>query len=193
MNKKEKTKKIIMGVSTLALLGTTILGGGALAKYISKISGVGSIDVAKWNVNMDEIELSNTHYTAQTLSENVIAPGTEGSFDVVIDAGGTETGVDYTVDISNIENKPTNLYFEVDGAKCTSIDGVIEALSGHIDANEENKKVEKTVNWKWDYETGSSSSEIETNDEMDTDEGKLANSMEFDVTVKAVQSRPVAQ
>lgn len=193
MIKKQNAKKIIMGASMLALLGVSIAGGGALAKYISKIDGEGSMKVAKWNVQMDEIELSNKHYTAQTLTENTIAPGTQGSFDVVIDAGGTETGVDYTVDISNIENKPTNFYFEVDGNKCTTVDGVIKALTGHIDANATNKKVEKTVNWKWDYETGSNSSEIEANDVIDTNDGKIANSMEFDVTVKAVQSRPVEQ
>ena len=35
MNKKEKTKKIIMGASMLALIGVSIAGGGALAKYIA--------------------------------------------------------------------------------------------------------------------------------------------------------------
>ena len=192
MEQKQKNrKKIILVASMLAVLGISTIGGVALAKYVTKITEEGSMKVAKWNVSIDEIELSNTHYTAETLTKDRIAPGTKGTFDVAINGEGTETGIDYTVKIKNIQNKPTNLYFKVDGVKCETVEGVIAACSGHIDQEDTNEVVTKTVEWVWDYETGTTESEKDTNDEIDTEEGKLAQTMSFDVEVKAVQTRPV--
>ena len=192
MEQKQKNrKKVILVASMLAVLGVSTIGGVAFAKYVTKIEGEGSMKVAKWNPSINEIELSNTHYTAETLTEDRIAPGTKGSFDVVINGGGTETGIDYTVKIKNIQNKPTNLYFKVDGVKCETVEGAIAACTGHIDQKDTNQVVTKTVEWVWDYETGTTEEEKDTNDEIDTEEGKLAQTMSFDVEVKAVQSRPV--
>ena len=189
MNTKTR-KKVAVVISLLAVLGVTI-GGSAFAKYVTKIEADGSYKVAKWDVSVDEIELSNTHYTAQTLTNERIAPGTRGSFDVVINTSGTETGIDYSVKIKNIENMPTNLYFKVDGQKCEKVEDIINICSDHINQEDTNEIVTKTIEWIWDYETGNTEEEINANDEIDTMEGELAQTMSFDVEVRAVQTRPV--
>ena len=72
------------------------LGGGAYAKYMSKVSGNGIAEVANWSFKVNEsseqiqsISLKSTANNSKLL-DNKIAPGTEGNFQVKLDATGSE-------------------------------------------------------------------------------------------------------
>ena len=92
----------------------------------------------------------------------------DGSFDVNINAQGTETGVDYTVKLDEINNKPENLYFMVGDTECRTIAQLETALAGHFDADDTEKSVTKTVRWIWDYETKNNGKTDEENNLQDT-------------------------
>ena len=190
--KKENLKKAIKKSSIVLLLGTLVFGGGVFAKYVASNNGNGSMQVAKWNVEFGEIELSNTNYTAATLAEGKIAPGTSGSFNVSMDATGTQTAIDYTVTFNNVTNVPKNMYFVVDNTEYATLAEVGQALSGHFNANDSSKSLNKTVQWKWDYETTTSKDGLRTtlvaNDAQDTIDGEAALTMSFNVVVTATQS-----
>lgn len=188
MNKK--TKKIILGVSALVLIGASIAGAGVFAKYVASTRAGYAMNVAKWDTTVHDAILSNTTYTAGTLTNGKLAPGTEGSLLIDFDIGNNETGVDYFIKLANVQNKPTNLYFVVDGIEYRTLDEITTVLSGHVNAGEGNRTINKVVQWKWDYETGDTDEEIAANDTIDTNEGKLAQSMTFDVIVSATQTRP---
>lgn len=205
MEKNSNLKRNIIGGVTLAVLGISIIGGAVYSKYITKISGSGTLPVAKWSflVNgkdgsngetLGALDLGEKTYTAETLTSGKIAPGTEGSFDVVIDATGTDTGVDYVVAVKDVTNMPKNMYFVVDGKEYATLDEVATAISGHIDANATSKKITKTVAWKWDYETTTSKDGQRTtladNDAQDTTDGKSANDFTFTIDVTGTQTAP---
>ena len=190
-----KKKKIILGLCILALIICAFVGGNVLAKYQSQVRGQGLADVAKWafNVNGNEsaiqtIEIKNT-YDEKTLTNGKIAPGTQGSFNIIVDATGSEVGIDYLVSFQNEKNKPTNLKFKYENEEFNSLASLADKLTGTIDANEETKERTLTVEWFWDYETGTES-EIAENDIIDTQDGINDLDYSFDVVVTGTQVIP---
>lgn len=204
--RKLNVKKSVLTATVVALMGAAVVGGAAYSKYISNINGNGRLPVAKWSFlvngkdavkgeSLGTINLGEKTYTAQTIAEGKIAPGTQGSFDVVIDATGTEVGLDYKVVAKNVQNMPANMYFVVDGTEYKSLDEVAAAISGHFDANAASKEVTKTINWKWDYETTTSKDGARTtladNDTQDTKDGQAAKDFTFTLDITATQAKPV--
>ncbi|MBR3162663.1 MAG: hypothetical protein IKF17_01000 [Clostridia bacterium] len=188
-------KKIAIGLCVLAVIVLAFIGGNVLAKYQSQVKGQGIADVAKWvfNVNGNSSAIQtiaiNKSYDQSTLTNGKIAPGTQGTFDIIIDATGSEVGVDYTVAFLNEKNKPTNLKFKYENEEFSSLQDLQENLTGTIDANEDNKKKTLTISWLWNYETGDAN-QISTNDKIDTDDGTKDLDYTFDVVVTGTQVTP---
>ena len=63
-------------------------------------------------------------------------------------------------------------------------------LSGTIHANDEDKTRNLTIDWKWDYETGATESEIDNNDRIDTQNAKDIANYTFNVIVSGTQVVP---
>lgn len=188
------TKKTIAGVA-LTVLGVSAIIGGTNAKYISRVTGNGNAQVAKWDFkvngqtsSMQTINLLDT-YKEETLVNGRIAPGTEGSFDLVIDAGQSEVGINYSVDLSDNNNKPDNLKFKLGNIWVDDINQLESTLSGIINANDSNRTRTLTVDWKWDYETGDET-EINENDQVDTADGIEASNYAINVVVTGTQVQP---
>ena len=185
-----KKKKIIIGLCALVIVIGAIIGGHVLAKYQTQVNGSGAADVAKWvfKVNgsrptMQTIAL-NKNYNPDTLTNGRIAPGTEGAFDITINAIGSEVGIDYFVEFSNEQNKPQNLKFRYEGEEFATLEELASKLTGTIDANAEYKIKNLSIEWFWDYESG--------DDEADTQIGKDDLNYTFDVIVTGTQVTPQA-
>ena len=118
-----------LGVVALVLtLVSMTLMGGTLAKYTTEVTGTGTATVAKWSFKASDAENSSTFSVSlkdTTLNSKVaddkIAPGTDGSFNIVIDATGSETALDYKIAFSELTNKPDNLKFYSDAAFTSEI------------------------------------------------------------------------
>ena len=127
---KRKSQASRLGVLALALtLVTTCLTGGTMAKYVTEVTGNATAAVAAWSfkVNNEETTMTNidlgstanrTAYVTDDIKEGVIAPGTSGSFDIVIDGSGSEVGVDYKLNIAAADGTtlPSDLTFTTDNA-----------------------------------------------------------------------------
>lgn len=191
-----KKRKIILVSSILVLLLISFFIGQAYAKYFTKLKGEGVAEVASWdfkvNGQKEQVEKINLNSTMnnESLIGNKIAPGTEGSFNIVIDATGTDVGINYNIDFSEESNKPTNLKFTYDEKEYNSIEELTDNLSGVINANDENKERTLNIKWKWDYETGETPEEIASNDEIDTKEAATLADYTFNVTVSGTQVQP---
>ena len=164
--------------------------------YETQIQKTAVADVATWNVKVNgeeqkvqKIELVPTTNN-ETLEDNKIAPGTEGSFNIVVDATGTDIVIDYNVRFVNESNKPRNLKFIFNNQEYNSVAELEKHLSGIIDAKDENKVKTMTVYWQWKYETGNNESEIAYNDEIDTQDIQNIANYTFDVIVVAKQENP---
>ena len=134
----------------------------------------------------------SNRYFYRFLVNNKIAPGTSGSFDIKVDATGSEVGINYNITFTEEENKPQNLKFEYNDIEYNSIKDLEDDLSGTINANDEDKTRTLNVKWKWDYETGSNPEEILSNDLVDTEDAKRIQNYTFDVVVTGTQVEPQA-
>lgn len=116
--------------------------------------------------------------------------GTQGNFDIVIDASGSQVGIAYQVKFQNETKKPTNLHFECNGEKVSSMKDLEKILIGEIAANETEKVKTYTIYWQWNYETGSTKEEIQENNKTDTREAKEIENYAFDIVINATQVEP---
>ena len=196
-SKQSRTTKIVV-IALFVAIVTAIIIAGTFAKYTTKVEGQGTATVAHWSFSADgygateqtRVNLRDTSIKTETLQSDRIAPGTEGSFDIVLDPRGSEVGVDYVITLSNVTNKPTNLHFYSDSAYTDNIEeGSVHTISGNIPLSEVGSQKTVTVYWKWAYET----TEIATNDPIDTTDGEkdlAGRTMTFDISVLATQADP---
>lgn len=184
-------KKILIGVTVVGIIAGVFIGT-TFSKYTNKITGDGETQVAKWSFKVNNeteefatIKLADT-YDKSTLLNGKIAPGTKGSFDIIIDATDSEVGVKYEVDFQNETNKPTNLKFKYNDESLEKIEDLEEYFTDIIDADDTNKVRTMTVNWEWLYETDDATE----NDKIDTEEGLEALDYSFDIIVTGTQVEP---
>lgn len=185
--KNNKSRAIIIALLIL-LIVLAVAGIWAFSKYTSSLSGTGAATVAKWSFKSGE---STTTVTGVTLSDGTlnskvangkIAPGTDGNVSVNLDASGSEVAINYTVTISNITNKPTNLKFYSDSAFENELTGSTSyTLTGTIALADVANAVDLPIYWKWDYETASGDA---------TDTSDSGKAMSFDISITGVQADP---
>ena len=189
-----KNKKSLLVLVLLLLVGITSgYVASTYAKYTSKIeNNNGTATVAKWAFSTDNavqtltINLANTP-DASTLVAGKIAPGTSGSFNIALSNATTETGVDWTISLKNVTNKPTNLKFYKDSAHTTEITPGTGTITGQL-AAQDSTGLSVPIYWAWAYETDA----IATNDPIDTTDGEAANSLTIGVDITGVQTQPSA-
>ncbi len=155
-------------------------------------------EVATWNfqVNGQKEEVQTIPLVStcnnETLVNDKIAPGTDGSFNIIVDATGSEVGINYHITFTKESTKPTNLKFIYDNQEYSSISELGNILSGTINAKDEDKKRTLTIYWQWPYETGNSESEIANNDKIDTQNAQDIATYTFNVIVSGTQVVPQA-
>lgn len=192
----KKNKKIIAVVAILVIAILAFIGGQAYAKYITEVRGEGVAEVATWsfkvNGSKEKIQQINLASTCnnETLINNKIAPGTSGSFNIIVDATGSEVGIDYQIAIKDEANKPQNLKFIYNGVEYSSVQELEEQLSGTINANDEQKQKTINIGWKWIYETGANDEQIAENDLIDTQDALAMQNYTFTVSVTGTQVEP---
>ena len=193
MNKK---KKILLVICVLLAITISFIGGKTFSKYVSEVKGTGTAEIANWvfKVNGKEDVVQNVNllstYNNETLIDNKVAPGTSGSFNIVVDATGSEVGIDYTIQFLNESEKPQNLRFTYQDKQYATIQELEKDLSGTINANDENKTRTITIDWEWQYETGENENEINKNDQIDTNNAKQLQNYTFDIYVTGTQVMP---
>ena len=193
MNKK---KTALLVICVLLAIIISFIGGKTFSKYVSEVKGTGTAEIANWvfKVNGKEDVVQNVNllstYNNETLINNKVAPGTSGSFNIVVDATGSEVGIDYVIQFLNESEKPQNLIFTYDDQQYTTIQDLEKDLSGTINANDENKTRTITIYWEWQYQTGENENEINQNDIIDTNNAKQLENYTFDICVAGTQVMP---
>ena len=198
--KENKTIKFI--IISILIIAVISLVGVAFARYVTMLNGNTQAPIAKWSFDSKILDSTQTEEVSDfsvtrtddndDVDPNTIAPGTSGEFIIEIDATGTETLLTYDVQIT-FTNKPTNLTFYSDSQKTNAI--IIAnnklVLDGFMSLTD-NKKREIPIYWDWALETGSTPSQIEDNDEIDTTFIGKTMSMQIATTGKQVTENPLA-
>lgn len=192
----KKSKKIVLLLVAIVAIIFSFVGGQSYAKYMSKVTGKGTADIASWSFRVNENEEKmqtislKSRQNNPTLLNNKIAPGTEGEFQIKLDATGADVGINYAIRFENETKKPTNLKFTYDGKKYNSLNDLQKDLTGIINADEQEKSKTLTIGWNWKYETGATPQEISASDLIDTKEAKEIKSYTFDIVISGIQVTP---
>ena len=178
-NKKQNLSFMLLVILLVSvILCISSFGIATWARYRSVTGGNVEAQIARWSfkVNGEEekfatIDLADTiDFTHVTTDK--IAPGTYGSFDLVIDGSGSEVSIEYYINI-NIGDKPTNLKFYTDELYQNEL--VVENNKIQIDDEillaDIDTPVTKTIYWKWDYRTQNLPSEFILNGYMGVIDG----------------------
>ena len=189
------TKPIVI-LLALLLITAIVFSMYAYAKYKTTLKGNGTAQVAKWSFKVNgqtqtipDIDLATTMKKVNNVAENKLAPGTEGSFDLNLDATGSEVAINYNIKLV-VTEKPTNLRFYTDSSytkEIASTDGVMN-VSGVMSLEEVKTIQTKTIYWKWAYQTGTAANDIVANDKIDTADSK--KSVTMTITVTGTQRNP---
>ena len=171
MNKTKKSSMMVRLVAVLAvtMMFTMCFVGGTFAKYTSSATGTDSATVAKWSFKVGETDIAttdtftfdlfktikdsdgiNNETEMNPVDGSIIAPGTQGSFDLVLTNASQVTAqyaIDYTV--TNTGNIPVQ--FSVDGGAHWTNDlaDVAASDSTKLAANSGTTTIK--VQWKWDF------------------------------------------
>lgn len=190
--KKSVVSNMIIITLILIIFVASAIGIYAWARIREKFSDTATAQVARWSFKIvdgvaetsDVIDFAVTRTdTNQDVTEGNIAPGTYGEFEIGIDARGTETILEYAIEVA-LTNKPTNLKLYSDSGRTAEIEVTddIISLSGFMSLEDVDEiKVEK-IYWEWPFETGESEEEILANDLVDAEFLGKTISMEIAVT-----------
>ncbi len=160
-----KNKKKVVGLLAVTILLVTIFAAGyTFARYYKKMDAKAGATIARWSFG------SKNEDKVVKLSEEKIAPGSNGTFEIEVDATNSEVGVDYEIVVSKSQNIPRNMVFSAktyDGngneLSSTSQYSTFAELATHLNGNiatSGNQKRNIVVSWDWPFNE---------NDETDID------------------------
>ena len=155
MKNKKKMGGILLLISLILVI---FLAGYTFARYYKSINAGGtSASIARWSFG------SKNEKTIINLSEEKIAPGSSGQFEIEVDATNSEVDVDYEILVSEEKNIPTNMkfYAQTKDEKGTIISTTEEIssftelaannLKGTIPVEANNQKRSIIVYWNWEF------------------------------------------
>ena len=167
--KKNNVMRIASALLVAVLL-TTCAISGTFAKYTTTADGTATARVAKWGFGTAttiDFDLFSNNYNDAVVGTDgalVIAPGTEGSADIVLvaDAAAAVTEVAYTFDVVvGIDVDDDALLNKIQWKLDNGNYGDFAALQAAIDDLFEDEYAPGvtpdttfTIGWKWDFESG---------------------------------------
>lgn len=188
------TKKNLMmriaSVLLIAVVLTTSVIGGTLAKYTSQANISASVTVAKWDVKLNggtfaattSFDFTETWTDSNGSAEEdvvstpkkLLAPGTKGSFNLIVkNDSQVNAKFDITFDFAGLSTLPLNFTYKIGSNSYASGDDIDLAIG-------ETKTV--TVEWEWPYEAVAPRTDAD-----DTDLGAAAGTFIANATVVAWQ------
>ena len=171
MNNQRSQRRSSMMVRLVAVLAVTMMFtmcfvGGTFAKYTSSATGTNSTTVAKWNIKVNETNITTSDTfnfdlfnTVKDTNGNpetdmypnngdIIAPGTRGSFDIVI-KNDSEVNATYAIDytVTNTDDIPVK--FSVDGINWFDDINYLDVRGVAINMG---ATATVKVRWMWEFE-----------------------------------------
>lgn len=174
-----KKKKITLILAIFSLLFSLNMIDETYAKYISLTNGVAQMNIARWDIIVNNEHVKNGQ-TLNTLIEpnyvdnvnvaaGVIAPGSMGYFDVTIDPGMTDVSFDYEISVKSADTSIVNdvvlsKYYIDDEANMVIVDDVTDKITNSFDINQSKdaQTVRVYVLWNDDVNTENMNNEADT-------------------------------
>lgn len=206
--RKNKMMRAASGLLVATLLTTSVISG-TFAKYTSSASGSDSARVAKWSFNVGETDIVDndtiTFNLFDTVKEaditkneehlqltdgTIIAPGTGGSFAIVL-TNKSEVTAKYAIDFTeiNTSNPVIPIEYSIDNKNWTSDINTLDITADDTKTalTYKNGTDTITVYWRWSYEKAETPVRLQS-DENDTALGK-AGTATVEVTAKVTATQ----
>lgn len=171
-NTRKRSSMMVRLVAALAvtMMFTMCLVGGTFAKYTSSATGTDSATVAKWSFKVGETDIAttdtftfdlfktikdsdgiNNETEMNPVDGSIIAPGTQGSFDLVL-KNESQVTAQYAIDYTVTNNNDIPVKFSVDGGSNWTNDlaDVAASDSTKLAANSGTTTIK--VQWKWAFD-----------------------------------------
>lgn len=170
-NTRKRSSMMVRLVAALAvtMMFTMCFVGGTFAKYTSSGTGTDTATVAKWSFKVGETDIAttdtftfdlfktikdsdgiNNETEMNPVDGSIIAPGTQGSFDLVL-TNASQVTAQYAIDYTVTNNNDIPVKFSVDGGTTWTNDlaDVAASDSTKLAANSGTTTIK--VQWKWDF------------------------------------------
>ena len=150
-----KNKKLVVSISIVCLLIVLYIGTFAYYRIVRNGNiqanmGTFSFNVSHNNETFASINLVDT--IESSLSSNgYISPGSSGKFDLLVDATGGMTDVEYTISF-NRTNVPSNMNFYLNKEKTNKIDSS-KTVGGYFDSDEAVRSRTYVIYWDWPFDS----------------------------------------
>lgn len=195
-NNLTKFAILILFITMVAL----ILVSGTYAKYTTSVTGIATATVAKWSIEVNNTEIAVANPTVtfdlfKTINDSgntadetdvvdtKIAPGTEGSFDLVIE-NLSEVTATYQVEFELTNTGKVPLEFSVNGGDWA---GTLSAATAKADLAAKTGTETVTVDWRWAFESGADDAAKEARNKADTALGITPVDVKVSATIIATQ------
>lgn len=194
-------KKIYFSLFMLCLSISLFTIKDTYAKYITSTNGDANINIARWKIIVNNQDISQNKELSNVITpifegndniaSGVIAPTSEGYFDILIDASNTDVSLKYEITTKNSEDSAvSDLYISGysidDGEKQTTItqDEQIK-IENSILYNSDDKDLKLRIFLKWNDDTNTGATMDNVADtEATNSENNLAK---VNVQVKFIQ------
>jgi len=177
MNKESKLLNFAIFILLITII-TTSMVSGTYAKYITTVTGVASAPIAKWSIKVEGTEIAvtgseptvafnlfNTILDTDTsdgnestegeldVKEGLIAPGTQGSFDLDIE-NLSEVTATYKIDlvVTNTDDIPIKFSLDSGTTWETWETGTTITINAEENLEKEIGKDTITIKWKWEFD-----------------------------------------
>lgn len=187
-----KQRKIKISIAVIALIICISQISQTYAKYLETKTGDTDFNIAKWQILVNDKDITEAttmsslitpvYLENENVAKNVIAPGTEGYFDLDINAEKNQVSFQYNINATNSENSSvTDL--KITGYQLnnsTLVNTNESEIKGTINQSETNKKLTIRIYFKWlDGEQETMDNKEDTKASVNGETAKLKVNLSF--------------
>ncbi len=188
--KKRKTK-ILLAVFTLIICITQIKQ--TYAKYTESKEGNTDFTIANWKITVNDKDITEAtsmsslinpvYIENENIAEGVIAPQSEGYFDLNIDASKTQVSFKYSIKINTpADSSVTDLKitgYQINNDSLVTVNEQSE-ITNAVNYNSSNKTIKIRVYFKWIDDTSETmNNEKDTQASVNNEKAKLKINLSF--------------
>ena len=190
------TKKINILLACIALLFSLLVIQETFAKYLTDADGEADMNIARWKILVNNKDIRNNSDISQTLTptflenehiaQNIIAPTSEGYFDIIIDHTAADVSFNYKITSSpNTNSSVSDIVttgYSINGGEIIPLTEENNLISNDVlySNTNINKIIEVRIYINWDdSETNKMNNEEDTNATKSSAPAKLDVNLAF--------------
>lgn len=158
------SKKINIILACIALIFSLIIIQDTYAKYLTAATGGANISIARWRILVNDQDIRNNSDITQTItpkfienehiSSDIIAPLSEGYFDLIIDHTSADVSFEYEIattvnETSSVQDIITTGY-SINGGEITELTEENKIIKNTVPLSNEEKIITIRIYIKWD-------------------------------------------